>query len=103
MSDLQNQVASFIDEHGLRCDPASRALDLASEFGEVAKEILKSSDYGKCPVEVTDDLQEELGDLAFSLYALASELVLDLEKTTLAALAKYKKRLSDKGDASSGR
>ena len=103
MSDLQNTVATFIETHRLRCDPATRALDLASEFGEVAKEILKASDYGKRPVEVTDDLREELGDLAFSLYALAAEMTVDLESSTTAALAKYQQRLADRGDAGSGK
>ena len=103
MSDLQKEIAAFLDAHDLRCDPATRALDLASEFGEVAKEILKGSDYGKRPVDVTADLREELGDLAFSLYALAAEIGLDLDSATQAAVIKYKTRLSDRGDAGSGR
>ena len=103
MSDLQDKVMSFIDQNSLRCDPATRALDLASEFGEVAKEILKASDYGKKPVAANNDLHEELGDLAFSLYALAAELDVDLEAAARAALHKYRNRLAAKGDAGSGR
>ncbi len=103
MSPLQSDIATFIRENALTCDPATRALDLASEFGEVAKEILKSSDYGKKAVTKSDDLQEELGDLAFSLYALASELDVDLESATQGALKKYRTRLTASGSAGSGR
>ena len=103
MSSLQDQVASFIEQNRLRCDAATRALDLASEFGEVAKEILKASDYGKQPIAASDGLGEELGDLAFSLYALAAELNVDLDVSTTAALQKYRNRPTTKGDAGSGR
>ena len=101
MSSLQSDITTFIHERLLTCDPATRALDLASEFGEVAKEILKSSDYGKKAVTKSADLQEELGDLAFSLYALAAELDVDLEAATHAALKKYQARLSVSGSAGS--
>ena len=103
MPPLQSDIANFIRENALTCDPTSRALDLASEFGEVAKEILKSSDYGKQAVTKSADLQEELGDLAFSLYALAAELDVDLEAATHAALKKYQTRLTASGSAGSGR
>ncbi len=103
MSPLQSDIATFIHDNALTCDPATRALDLASEFGEVVKEILKSSDYGKRSVAVTDDMKEELGDLAFSLYALAVELDVDLEAATHAGLRKYQTRLSASGSAGSGR
>lgn len=102
MPNLQKDVHSFLDDHNLRCDPASRALDLASELGEVAKEILKASDYGKEPLGVTDGLREEMGDLAFSLYALAAELEIDLDAAMRAALAKYQTRLANRGEAGSG-
>lgn len=103
MNSVQNDVATFIDANGLRCDPATRALDLASEFGEVAKEILMAGDYGKRPVTVTDDLREELGDLGFSLYALAAELDVDLESRIAAALTKYQQRIADTGQSGSGK
>ncbi len=101
MSDLQKEIATFLDAHDLRCDPATRALDLASEFGEVAKEILKGSDYGKRPVDVTADLREELGDLTFSLYALATELDIDLALALNQAVKKYKTRISSYGASGS--
>ncbi len=101
MNSLQSKIENFIDANGLRCDPATRALDLASEFGEVAKEILKASDYGKRPVTATEDLREELGDLAFSLYALATELGLELDDAAELALRKYGTRLAKSGSSGS--
>ena len=52
-------------------------LDLVSEIGEVSKELLKSSDYGKGDLKVTEDMKKEMGDVLFSLIVLANELDID--------------------------
>jgi NTP pyrophosphatase (non-canonical NTP hydrolase) len=100
---LQRDVARFVAEADVECDPAHRLLDLVSEVGEVAKEILTASDYGGSKLSLTRDLSEELGDAAFSLYALADRMGLDLDDATRAAMRKYAQRLADKGCVASGR
>lgn len=101
MKDLQKRIAEFIEENNMQTGPEFRALDLASEFGEVAKEILKMTDYGKAEVKPRDEIKGELGDVLFALTALADSLDVDLEEALEMALDKYAKRM-EKGSAGSG-
>jgi NTP pyrophosphatase (non-canonical NTP hydrolase) len=103
MKELQNRVAQFVNEHQLEAPPESRLLDLVSELGELAKEVLKGSEYGAAPFRQTPDWQSELGDVFFSLVCLANSTEVDLEAALETVLEKYKTRLDGKGDASSGR
>ncbi|MDH5607249.1 MAG: nucleotide pyrophosphohydrolase [Anaerolineae bacterium] len=100
---LQAQAAEFIRTHGLEAEPAARLLDLLSELGEAAKEVLKASDYGKAGFSPSPAWEDELGDVFFSLVCLANSSGVDLESALQKALAKYAARLDDKGDAGSGR
>jgi len=77
-------------------------LDIASELGEVSKEVLKSSHYGKARPEITPALREEIGDLLFSVNALALECGLDPEKALIEALARYEARATIRGHVGSG-
>ena len=96
-------IAAFLNRYGLTCPPEQRLLDIASELGEVSKEVLKSSNYGSSRPEITAELQEEIGDLLFAVHALAVECGLEPEKSLSAALQKYKERADRKGDIGSGR
>eukprot|EP00903_Cladosiphon_okamuranus_P001820 g1818.t1 len=80
-----------------------RLLDISSELGEVSKEVLKASDYGKASPEITSDLREEIGDLLFAVHALTIECGLDPEKSLRAALQKYQERADLKGTIGSER
>jgi NTP pyrophosphatase (non-canonical NTP hydrolase) len=75
-------------------------LDLLSELGEVAKEILKSTNYGSRGPEYREEIKEELGDAFYSLINLANHYSVDLEEALALVLQKYEKRLS-KGSAGS--
>ncbi|ASP33438.1 MazG-like family protein [Labrenzia sp. VG12] len=96
-------IAAFLARHGLKCAPEQRLLDITSELGEVSKEVLKASNYGRSRPDITADLEEEIGDLLFAVHALAIECGLDPEKSLLAALQKYQARADLKGDIGSGR
>ncbi len=100
MKDLQKRVAQFIADNEMASKPEFRALDLASEVGEVAKEILKMTDYGKAEARPRDEVKGELGDVLFALIALADSLDVDLEDALEMVLAKYASRLK-KGSAGS--
>ena len=62
MRETQQKVAAFARAYGLGTDPQARMLDLASEVGELAKEVLIATGYGTRPLAPTVSLEEELGD-----------------------------------------
>lgn len=99
----QERVASFVDMHALRAGAEARVLDLVSEVGEVAKEVLKATRYGEHPFATSQAWEEELADVFFSLICLANATNVDLDRALDGALAKYRQRLAGRGDAGSGR
>lgn len=100
---LQKSVHEFIAQHQLSCGVESRFIDLTSEMGELGKELLKGSDYGKSACRITENAEDELGDCLFSLLALACEMNINAENALKHALEKYQKRFSEKQEISSGR
>lgn len=101
IQDLQSQVKLFVEENNIDCPIETRMLDLQSEIGEVSKEILKSTNYGKVKFEVTSDLKEEMGDVFFSLIALANSCNINLAEVLESTLNKYNLRLSKNGNVGS--
>ncbi|MFC7231427.1 MazG nucleotide pyrophosphohydrolase domain-containing protein [Saliphagus sp. GCM10025308] len=99
--DAQDDVTAFLERHDLETDPAYRALDLASEVGEVAKEINESTTYGADP-EVVAIARDELGDALFALLALCTEVDVDAGDALEESLAKYERRLETSGSPDSG-
>ena len=71
----QKQVREPMARYGLSLDPQIRVLDVASEVGELAKEVLKATGYGTNPLEKHAALEEELGDCLFSLLCQSVEQV----------------------------
>ncbi|ADJ16419.1 MazG-like family protein [Halalkalicoccus jeotgali] len=96
-----SRVSEFNDEYGLELDPERRMLDLESETGELAKELLEASDYGTREVETTPELVAEFGDVYYALLSLAAECGIDPEGSLEASLAKYRERLDASGSAGS--
>lgn len=102
MKEIQRNVNEFVTEHQLHTDPTSRLLDLVSEVGEVAKEVLKGSHYGQTEFMLDrKKWTEEVGDVLFSLVCLANSTDVDLESALQDVLDKYRERLKSKGDAGS--
>ncbi len=101
MSDWQRRVAAFTQRHDLLHDPATHTLDLVSEVGEVAKEVLLSTDYGQRAPQPRPQLADELGDALYSLLALAQACDVDAGSALDAALEKYERRLTERGKAGS--
>ena len=98
---FQEVVRDFVRQHGLLHTPETHALDLVSEVGEVAKEVLKSTDYGQRPFAPTPELADELGDALYALAALADSCGVDLEQSLEGVLHKYAARLESTGHAGS--
>ena len=102
VEELQEAVATAVRWHGLTTDPAARMLDLVSEVGELAKELLESTAYGGSALVPRLAWAEELGDVAFSLFALADATATAVEPAVHGAIAKIDRRVAETGSASSG-
>ncbi|WP_254273839.1 MazG-like family protein [Haloarcula marina] len=99
--DRQDRVETFLTDHDLTTPPAYRLLDLASELGEVAKELNESTEYGSDPA-AADVATDELGDTLFALLALCAELDVDADDALETALEKYESRLDGAETPGSG-
>jgi NTP pyrophosphatase (non-canonical NTP hydrolase) len=103
LAPAQERVGRFVAAHGLDAPVEVRLLDLVSEVGELAKEVLKGSDYGRAPFVPPEGWDGELADTLFALLCLANSTGVDLDTALTAALAKYADRLATRGAAGSGR
>jgi len=103
MATLQRTVASFVEEAKIEAPVAARLLDLLSEVGELSKEALKATDYGRDSFRPPDGWAGELGDIFFALVCLANSTGVDLEAALDGALGKYRERLALGDDVGSGR
>jgi NTP pyrophosphatase (non-canonical NTP hydrolase) len=101
MTNWQRQVAVFARHHDLLYDPSTHALDLVSEVGEVAKEVLLSTDYGRRTPQIRPQLVDELGDALYSLLALTEACGVDAGGALDIALEKYERRLAKRGEPGS--
>ncbi len=97
----QEEVSIFMSQYDLDIKPEYRALDVAAELGEVASQMLADSGYGDQAIRGTDDLEDEIGDLYFSLIALANRLNIDLDMALEDALEKYERRIEQDSSPSS--
>ncbi len=95
--ELQNRVRIFVKTHDLECKLQSRLLDLVAEVGELAKAELTSSHYGRNSSKPSENWQEEVGDVFFSLICLANSTETDLGGALDAVMAKYAQRISKTG------
>ena len=104
MPAIQRDVDRFVERNGLEAPVEVRLLDLVSEVGEVSKEVLKASDYGRAAFRAQEEgWAGELADVFFSLVCLANSTGVDLETALRGALEKYEQRLDAGGDPGSGR
>ena len=101
MTDWQRRAADFARSHNLLHDPTTHTLDLVSEVGEVAKEVLLSTDYGRQVPQFRPQLADELGDALYSLLALAEACGVDADSALGVALEKYERRLTKRGEPGS--
>jgi len=93
VANWQQKVAAFAQRHNLLHDPATHALDLVSEVGEVVKEMLLATDYGRRAPQFRPQLADELGDTLYSLLMLAEACRVETDSALSAALEKYEHRL----------
>ena len=101
LSQWQAEVARFVDAHELETSETARMLDIVSEVGELAKEILQGSDYGAGSVALKATWPLEMGDTLFALICLANITEVSLKQALAQAMAKYRARLEATGEAGS--
>lgn len=97
----QEQATGFAKTYNLLHTPQTHALDLLSEMGEVAKELLLATDYGTHPFSARPHLTDEMGDVLYSLCLLATAVNVNLDEALAGALTKYQKRMDAKSHAGS--
>jgi NTP pyrophosphatase (non-canonical NTP hydrolase) len=101
VKDAQRRVAEFVHAHDLSAGVETRLLDLVAEMGELAKEGLKGTDYGSVTMLPDSEWSSEMGDMIYSLLALANETGVDLETALASALTKYRARIAERSDPGS--
>jgi NTP pyrophosphatase (non-canonical NTP hydrolase) len=94
--EFQDKVNLFVKKHRLEMKPEFIALDLVSEIGEIAKEILLMSDYGRRESRFRKEIVLEIGDAFYSLINLANYYKINLLEALDLVLEKYEKRISGK-------
>ena len=102
MDNWQTKSAEFAQKHNLSHNVSVYVLDLVSEVGEVAKEILKATNYGAqatplTPQQIPDTFAGELGDVLYSLCSLATSAGIDLDDALTQTLQKYEQRQQQNG------
>ena len=99
---MQRQVSALLEASCLRCGPEKRYIDLVSEVGELGKELLLETAYGRQPRRPSPGTAQEMGDCLFALLALCEELGIDAQAALTGALEKYRGRMARTGQVGSG-
>ena len=94
MNESQQAVMNFNTRNNLQMDSHVRLLDLQSELGELSKEHLEITHYGKTHFSVSPEWKEEMGDIFYSLLSLACETGTDLDDSLARVLEKYEERIT---------
>jgi len=89
---FQDKVQKFMDKNNMNNPIEYRMLDLF-EMWEVSKEISKMSSYGTKKPVFREEIIMELGDVFYSLIAVANYYDVDLLKSLDMAIEKYEKRI----------
>ena len=79
-TNMQKQVKEMVQKYNLEISPELRYIDLTSEVGELGKELLKATQYGKEEFNTTDNTESEIGDVLFSTICIANSLNINIEQ-----------------------
>ncbi|WAA12316.1 MazG nucleotide pyrophosphohydrolase domain-containing protein [Fervidibacillus halotolerans] len=101
--EVQRKIKKFTEDKQINSPVEIRILDLASEVGELSKEVLKSTNYGEKEFKKTKGWDNEIGDVLFSIICIANETDTNLEDSLNLVLEKYEKRFASKGNIGSCR
>jgi len=85
----QKLVAEFVAKKNVNVDLQTRMLDLVAELGELSKEALKGTHYGRKAWRSTPNWSPELGEVFFSLICIANMTGVDLDLCLAQTMANY--------------
>ena len=91
-ADLQAEFHGHLAE-----DVQTRALMLASEVGELMKEVVQATDQGTRAFAATPDFRDELGDVMADLALLAEAAGVSLTECAELTLTKMRSRFAEYG------
>lgn len=94
---MQRWVKEASEAYALSGDVVSRYIDVTAEVGELGKEILRGSGYGRGPLRLADAFEEEMGDCLFALLSLCEAAGIDAEAALRKAIDKYGRRWRERG------
>ena len=101
MNNYQKITAELAETCGTSTDILARYADVASELGELGKELLQGTNYGIAKFEHTAGLAIELGDVIAALALLANAAGLDMDECFNLAMQKYRRRFEAIGQIGS--
>lgn len=102
MDNVQKIINNFVIKYNLGGSIETKFIDLASEVGELGKEILEGTSYGAGKFRRTDNLESEFGDVLFSFVSVANCAGINLDLALENVLKKYEGRFNTKGHIGSG-
>lgn len=94
---MEKLVKNFNEKYMRKLPASIRMLDITSEVGELAKEVIKCQNYSETEFKTSSDLKMELGDCLYSLISFAFECDIDPAGALSEAIEKYQKRFTKKG------
>jgi len=99
LDELAMKVNDFIQTQGGYWEPVWMLAALTEELGELSKSLqvfhnIRDKSISTRSSETFSKVEEECGDILFALLCLTNSLDINLEKTLLNTLKKYKQRKS---------
>ena len=99
LNELAIKVNDFIQTQGGYWDPAWMLAALTEELGELSRSLqvfhsVRDKSTSQRSEVTLSNVEEECGDLIFALLCLTNSLNINLEKTLLNSLEKFKHRNS---------
>ncbi|MHA1193643.1 MAG: nucleotide pyrophosphohydrolase [Promethearchaeota archaeon] len=90
--EIQSQINDWIHNHGDYWSPLSMLSAVMEELGELAREINHQEGFKPKKLQSETKLEEELGDLQFSIVCIANYYKIDLVDALMKTMKKYFKR-----------
>jgi len=98
----QDRIAQMLREYGMSHDAYIRGIDCMTELGDVSNDMLQYTDFGREPRDDMRFLHAQIGDVCFSLIALAHVCNVDIEQAREDTMRTYQQRYTTSGRVSSG-
>jgi len=97
LNELAIKVNDFIQTQGGYWEPAWMLAALTEELGELSRSLqmfhnIRDNDISHRSSKAFNNVEEECGDIFFALLCLTNSIGIDLEKTLLNTVKKYKQR-----------